>query len=137
MSSGAAPLVRKVEANVPAVTILATTVTQIGESPVDGSVTGVSYTPNANITGADSPASRTCTLINKGQDGNGTTVVATLALTLGVNLTDFNETAATLSVVADATDVAEGDILAWSSAAVGGTGLVDPGGLVQVEISRS
>lgn len=132
-----APLVRSLEQAVPAVTILATEVTVIGESPFAGTVTGVSYTPKANITGAASPASRTLSLINKGTDGNGTTVVASLALLGGVNPLDFDETAITLSVVAGATTVAEGDELAWSSAPVGGTGLVDPGGTVKVEITRA
>lgn len=132
-----APRVGTLEENVPAVTILATTVTQIGEVPFAGFVNGVSYKPNANITGAADPASRTCTLINKGQDGNGAVVVATLAFVSGVNGVDFDEQAATLSVVAGARTVAQGDVLAWSSAPVGATGLVDPGGSVQVSIGRT
>lgn len=50
--------------------------------------------------------------------------------------TDFDEKAITLSVVADATTVAAGDILAWDET-VAGDGLASPGGKVQVEISRS
>lgn len=123
--------------NVPAVAILASAETQIGEVTEGGFVNGVTYTPNANITGAASPASRTCTLINKGSDGNGTTVIATLALLGGVNPLDFDEFACTLSVVAGARTVAAGDILTWSSVPVGGTGLVDPGGRVVVSIGRT
>jgi hypothetical protein len=96
----------------------------------------VSYTPKADITGANTE-SRTLTLVNKGSDGNGTTVVATLAFTSGVNASDYDEKAFTLSVVAGATTVAAGDILAAVSTHVGSTGLADPGGLVQVEITRS
>ena len=132
-----APRVSVMEETVPAVTILATTVTTIGEVEEDGVVNSVTYTPNANITGAASPASRTCTLVNKGQDGNGSTVIATLAFIGGVNGLDFDELAATLSVVAGARNVVEGDVLAWNSAPVGGTGLVDPGGRVKIEIGRS
>lgn len=135
--SDQAPLARKIAQRVPAVTILATTVTAVGEAPVAGTVTDVSYTADAAVTGAASPASRTVSLINKGQSGAGTTVVASLALLGGVDLVADDEKAITLSAVAGATTVAVGDILAWSSAAVGGTGLVDPGGLVQVELARS
>jgi hypothetical protein len=132
-----APLIQTLRAQVPAVTILATTVTPVAEAPFAGTVSGVSYTPIADVTGAASPASRTISLINKGADGNGTTVVASLALLGAVNMSDYDEKTITLSVVAGATTVAAGDILAWSSAAVGGTGLVDPGGMVQIEITRS
>ncbi|HEX8781158.1 MAG TPA: hypothetical protein VF728_08345, partial [Nocardioides sp.] len=103
--------------------------------PFAGTVTGASFTPEANITG-NTTETRTLTIVNKGADGDGTTVVATLAFTTGVNATDFNESAFTLSAVADATDVAAGDILAFASTHGGSTGLADPGGLVQVEITR-
>lgn len=132
-----APLVRDISARVPAVTILATTVTGVGEAPYAGTVTAVTYTADAAVTGANSPASRTVSLINKGQAGAGTTVIATLALVSGVNLVAFDEKPITLSVTAADLVIAAGDILAWSSAAVGGTGLVDPGGLVDITVSRS
>lgn len=131
-----APLVRKIEATVPAVAAASDADQTIGEAPFAGTVTGASYTPEANITGADTET-RTFTVVNKGADGNGTTVVATLAMTNGVNATDFNESAMTLSAVAGATTVAEGDILAFVSTHSGSTGLADPGGKVQVEITRS
>lgn len=131
------PLARTLTAPVPAQTILATAVLAIARAPFAGTVTAVRYAPVADVTGAASPASRTVSLINKGADGNGTTVVASLALLGSVNLTDYDEKAITLSVVAGATTVAAGDILAWSTAPVGGTGLVDPGGLVAIDLSRS
>ena len=132
-----APLVRKLEAAVEAVTILATGDTIIGEAPFAGVVTAVSYTPKANVTGAASPASRTLSVINKGQDGNGTTVVASLALLSGVNLLDYDETALTLSGTPANLNVAAGDVLEFNSVPVGGTGLVDPGGKVEVSIARA
>lgn len=132
----AAPLVRKLQSSTEALGATADGTVVIGEAPFAGTVTGVTYTPESDITGAASPASRTFSLVNKGADGNGTTVVATLAMVSGVNASDFDEKAITLSVVADATDVAEGDVLAWTSTHVGGTGLADPGGLVEVEVSR-
>lgn len=132
-----APLVRDISSRVPAVTILATTVTGIGEAPFAGTVTAVTYAADAAVTGAASPASRTVSLINKGQSGAGTTVVASLALLGGVNLVAFDEKALTLSATAADLVIVAGDILAWSSAPVGGTGLVDPGGLVDITVSRT
>jgi hypothetical protein len=130
-----APYLQTIKATMPATAQGATADMTIGEAPFAGTVTAISYTPEANITGDDTN-SRTLTVVNKGLDGNGTTVVGTLAFTTGINGTDFNEQAFTLSEVEDATTVAEGDILALVSTAVA-SGLADPGGLVQVTISRS
>lgn len=132
--SGRSPHIERFTADVPAVAAGTTTSTALLEAPFAGTVTAVSYTPVANMTG-DSTNSRTFTLVNKGADGNGTTVIATRAMITGQDATDFNEDALTLSVVEGATDVAEGDILAWVSTHVA-SGLADPGGLVQVEITR-
>lgn len=100
-----------------------------------GTVSSVSYAPVAALSGANTN-SRTLNLINKGQDGSGSTVVATLALVSGVNLVAFDEKAITLSVVANATNVTAGDILQWQSLHVG-TGITDPGGEVEVQVARS
>ena len=132
--SGRAPRVDRLTADVPAVAAGATASTAILEAPYAGTVTAVTYTPIANMTG-DNTNTRTFTLVNKGADGNGTTVIATRAMTTGVNATDYNEDALTLSVVAGATTVAEGDILAWVST-FAAAGLADPGGLVQIEVTR-
>lgn len=133
--SGRAPYVSRLTADVPSVAQAATSSVAILEMPYAGTVTAVTYTPIANITG-DNTNTRTLTLVNKGLDGNGTTVVATLAYTTGVNATDFNEDALTLSAVEGATTVAEGAILAWVSTH-GASGLADPGGLVQIEVTRT
>lgn len=132
-----APLVKDKQSRVAAVTILADATESIGVAPFDGTVTAVSYTADAAVTGAASPSSRTVALVNKKQDGSGTTVVASLALLSGVNLVAFDEKAITLSATPADLVVAAGDILEWTSTHVGGTGLVDPGGLVQVTFSRS
>jgi hypothetical protein len=97
----------------------------------------VSYTPVAAITGAASPASRTFTLYNRGNVGTGTTVVAQLAMVGGVNAVQYDEKAITLSATAANLVVAADDVLEWESLHVGGTGLVDPGGQVRVEVARS
>ena len=123
----------RLQATVPNLTAT-TTADQVVAEARAGRVTGVSYTPEAAITGAASPASRTFSLVNKGQAGIGTVTVASLAMVGGVNAVAFDELAITLSSTASDKAVADGDELVWVSTAVGGTGLVDPGGLVQVEI---
>jgi len=106
-----------------------------GRAPEDGVLSAASFTPVANVTGAASN-NRQYDVINKGQDGNGTVVMATLAFGSGVNATDFNEQAFTLSVVEGATEVAEGDVIAVLSSAPG-TGIADPGGRVDLTFARS
>jgi hypothetical protein len=123
-------------AQTPAATILQTTVYPIKVSEA-GVVSSVSYSPTAAVTGAASPASRTLNLINKAQDGTGSTVVATLALVAGVNLVAFDEKTITLSGTPANLVVAAGDVLQWQSIAVGGTGLVEGGGEVEVIVARS
>jgi hypothetical protein len=131
-----APLTRTLTTTAPAVAAASDGHQTIDEVPFAGTVTGVSYTPEAAITGANTET-RTLTVVNKGAAGSGTTVVATLAFTSGVNGVAFDEKAFTLSVVSGATTVAAGDILALVSTHSGSTGLADPGGLAQVEITRS
>lgn len=130
-----APLKRTVEVDCEPVTILATGAQNV-RAPFAGTVSKVSYTALAAVTGANSPASRTLSVINHGQAGAGSTVVASLALVSGVNLVAFDERALTLSATAADLVVAEGDILEFRSAAVGGTGLVDPGGTAVIEFTR-
>lgn len=132
----ASPLLRNLNVVAPAVAANADKSTIVGESLEDGVVSGVSYTPVADVTGANTET-RTISLVNKGGDGNGTTVVATLALASGVNLSDFDEKALTLSATPANLIVAESDVLAFASIHSGTTGLADPGGSVKVEIGRS
>lgn len=100
-----------------------------------GKVTSVSYVPEAAATG-DNTNARTFTLVNKGTAGAGTTVIATLALTSGVNLVASDEKAFTLSATAADRLVTEGDVLALVSTHTG-TGVVDPGGAVVVKGNRT
>lgn len=130
-----APYVRRMQATIPAATIAADVDQTVGEAPFDGTVTGVSLTPEAAVTG-DNTHYRTFTLVNKGQTGVGTTVIATLALTTGINLVAFDEKAFTLSVVAGATTVVAEDILAVVEVHTG-NGLAHSGGQVEIEISRT
>lgn len=130
------PLIVELSASTEAVAAGADAAVIVGRAGFAGVVTGVTYTPEANITG-DNTESRTYSLVNKGTDGNGTTVIATLPMTTGVNGVDFDEKTITLSATAADLVVADGQILAWTTTHVGSTGLADPGGRVKVLISRS
>lgn len=116
------------------VTIAATDTFTLGPAPFDCKITSVTYTPEAASTG-DNTHYRTYTLVNKGSAGAGTTVIATLALTTGVDLVASDEKAATLSATAADLLVTAGDVLAWVSTPTG-NGLVDPGGSVLVKGNR-
>jgi len=129
-----APLTSKLTADADAVAKGADSSISIGPAPFAGKVTSVTYTPSAAITGT-ATNTRTLKLLNKGQSGSGTAVVAELALVSGVNPAAFDEKALTLSGTASKLEVAEGDILAFESVHTA-EGLVDPGGEVQVKIAR-
>lgn len=128
-----APLRRTIQATIPALGAAVAGDQTIGEAPFAGSVSAVWFTPEADIVG-HATNNRTLTLVNKGADGNGATVVATLAFLAGVNASDFDEIAFTLGVPANLV-VAEGDIFAVVEA-VGASGLANPGGLIQVTVDR-
>lgn len=131
-----APYVQVIERNVPAVPTAGNDDdTVLGQAPFACTVTSVQYVPEAAITGADTN-SRTVSLVNKGQAGSGTTTVASLALTNGVNASANDEKTITLSGTAANLVLAAGDTLQWRSIHVG-TGITDPGGVVRVTISRS
>lgn len=130
-----APFVRDIATIVPNVAAGSTDTSTIGKAPFAGTVTAVTFVPDAGMTGNDTNY-RTVNIINKGDDGSGTTVVATLAFTSGTNATAFNETTITLTGTAADLVVEAGDVLAWNSVHTA-SGIVDPGGLVTVSISRS
>lgn len=133
MAPDMAPLVRKYEAEIGAA-VAANTVSAPLRAEYAGVVTSVTYVPSALVTGA-ATNNRTVSVVNRGQDGSGSTVVASLNFAAGINAAAFDEKPITLSVVANATTVAEGDVLEARSAAVG-TGIAEPGSTVFVEISR-
>lgn len=130
-----APLVRSVQATIPALSAAVAGDQTVAEAPFTGTVTAVTFTPEANMTG-DNTNTRTMTLKNKGQSGSGNTTVATLAFTTGVNGTAFDEKAFTLSGTAANLNVTEGDILIVDET-VGASGLANPGGRIEVTFSRS
>jgi hypothetical protein len=131
-----APLVRPIEADVPAVSTAGNSDdTVLAHAPFAGTVTAVEYVPESAITGA-ATNNRTVSLVNKGQAGSGTTVIATLNFASGVNAAANDQKTIPLSGTAADLVVAEGDVLQWRSVAVG-TGIADPGGLVRVTVSRT
>jgi hypothetical protein len=131
-----APLTRTLEAEVPARAAAADGNQVIDEAPFAGTVTAVTYIPEGAVSGANTDT-RTIAVVNKGQSGSGSTSVASLALTSGVNLVANDEKALTLSGTPANLVVAAGDVLQFTSTHAGSTGLADPGGHVEVTISRS
>jgi hypothetical protein len=104
--------------------------TNVWVAPRDATVSAVTYTTVTAITGANTNT-RSVSLVNKGQAGAGTTVVATLQFDSSVNTVAADEKTITLSATPANLLVVAGDVLQWQSTAVG-TGIADPGGLVTV-----
>lgn len=122
-------------ATIPAVAAAVDDSTVFGEVSFAGTVTSVTYTPEAAITGA-ATNHRAIRLRNRGAAGTGTTVIAELAFDAGVNAAAFDEVTIPLTATVANRAIAEGDILEVFSDSIG-TGLADPGGVVQVAIGRS
>jgi hypothetical protein len=130
-TSGQSPLVATFRQHAAAVAQGADAEVALFEAPFDGTVTSVTYTPEAAITGANTDT-RKVEVYNRKQDGTGTVQVALLQFNSGVNAAKWDEKDITLVTA----DVAQGDILSFKSTHVG-AGLADPGGNVQVEFTRS
>lgn len=101
----------------------------------DGELSAASFAPEASITG-NTTNTRTLTIVNKGADGTGTTVMATIAFITGNNGVAYVPKDFVLSVVEGATSFEAGDSIAVSSA-YAASGLADPGGLVKASLSRA
>lgn len=104
-------------------------------APFDGTVTAVSYVPVAAVTGANTN-SRTVSVVNHGQDGSGSTSVASLAFVSAVNAAAYDEKDITLSGTPANLTVVAGDILEGRSLHIG-TGIAEPGGTLFVTLARS
>lgn len=104
--------------------------TQAYVAPRAATVSVVGYVPLTTITGANTNT-RSVSLVNLGQAGSGSTVIATLQFNSGVNATAGQVKAITLSGTAANLVLAAGDVLQWQSTHVG-TGIADPGGLVSI-----
>ncbi|HEY3875562.1 MAG TPA: hypothetical protein VGM92_08790 [Candidatus Kapabacteria bacterium] len=99
-------------------------------APHSGTITSVNYITPSALTGANTN-SRTVSVLNKTQS----LTPATLAFTSGVSTVAFTAKNITLGNAANVAVIA-GDVLDWNSLHVG-TGLADPGGLVEITITRS
>lgn len=96
----------------------------VGECNFEGNITEVAIFPEAALTAADTNT-RTFTVFNRGQDGTGTTVVATLSTAVaGGNWVAGDKKTMTLAAAADL-DVEQGDVLECVET-VAGTGATHP-----------
>jgi hypothetical protein len=132
MAGEGAPLTKDLNVEVDAAATAADVLVTI-EAPYAGTLTGAEILPTAALTGANTN-SRTITVTNRGT-GAGTTVMATLAFVSGVNLAADTAQSLTLSVVAGALTVAEGDVIEVASLHVG-TGLAAPAFDCELTFSR-
>jgi hypothetical protein len=119
----------------PARTIAADGAAPLFRAPFAGIISAIYFVATATLTGANTH-SRTIQVVNKGQNGLGAIVIASLAFVAGVDAAEFDEKALTLSGTAANLVAAEGDILAVVSTHVG-DGLADPGGIIAVKFGRT
>lgn len=124
---------RKIDTTIPPLGAAVAGDQAIGEAPYDGRVTSVTFTPEAAIAGVVTN-NRKLAVVNKGQDGLGNVEVAGLTFAAGVNAAAFDEKDITLSATIANRSVKAGDVLAVVET-VNGTGLANPGGHVEVEVS--
>lgn len=96
----------------------------------DATVTAVTYATVTAITGANTNT-RSVSLVNKGTDGLGVTVIATIQYNSGVNTVAAVASTVTLSATPANLLVTAGQVLQWQSTHIG-TGIADPGGLVAI-----
>lgn len=133
MAGEASPLIQTVDVEVAAAATGADA-SGLEKAPFAGTLASATIIPLAALSGANTN-SRTVNVYNRGQDGLGTTLLATKAFVSGVNLVAEDEASLTLSVVANALNVAAGDVIEVQSLHVG-TGLACPQFVAQLGFSR-
>jgi len=122
-------------AAVPAIAVGATASTPVGVAPVRGTIISVRCYATALMTGTVAPNFRHIEVFNRGQAGAGVVAVCPVVnFNVGTDLPanaprEFAVTAANAGVL-------PGDVIDWVST-FDGTGLIDPGGIVEVEIMPS
>lgn len=128
---------RTIATTVPAAGAAVTQDQVIGEAPFAGRVTNVIITPEAALT-AHATNFRNFRVVNKGQAGAGTTVVATFATDTPTtdDLVAFDDKTIPLSGTPANLVVAAGDVLA-ADETVAASGVAHSGYKIVVEISRS
>lgn len=110
-----------------------TQATDITEVQFNGTITGASLTTPVAIV-ANGTNYRIFTLMNRGQAGTGTTVIATCDTSV-TGFTAHDERAMTLTATAADLEVAAGDILAIVET-IAGTGVAHTGFLASVSQDR-
>lgn len=123
-----------VNAIVPAVATGSDGFSLLGRARYAGKVTEVRYYPNAALTG-DSTNTRRIRIYNR-TSGGGTTLIADLQFNTAINLVAKTKKVITLTATLGDRVVAAGDLLEFKSDHVG-TGLADPGGICEIDISRT
>jgi hypothetical protein len=108
----------------------------IGKAPFAGRVSAVSIIPEAALT-ANGTNFRTFRVVNKGQNGSGSTVVATFATDTPAtdDLAAFDEKSIPLSGTPANLNVAKNDVLAVDET-IAGSGVAHSGYRAIVEIKR-
>jgi hypothetical protein len=137
MAGEAAPNVRTIAATIPAQGTAGNAQDNvISEAPFAGVVSAVRLVPEAALV-ADNTNNRIIRVLNKGQSGAGSTVVATYTSNVaGGSLVAFDEKLLTLSGTPANLVVAAGDVLVLDET-VAGTGVAHSGFRVEVDISRT
>lgn len=135
-ATGGLQLVTTIKAKVPATAGGSDAELAIGRNGSGGvaTVTAVRYLADATITGANTNT-RSIT-VNRRTAGGSATVLATLQFNSGINATAYASTAITLSGTAANLDVPAGDIITFQSTHIG-TGIADPGGTIEVDLTRA
>jgi len=134
MAGEAAPLIQTVDVEVAAAATGAEA-SGLEKAPFAGKLASATIIPLAALTGADTN-SRTIQVFNRGQDGTGTTLMASKAYTNGINLAAEDEASLTLSATAANLVVADGDVIEVKSLHVG-TGLAAPQFIAKLGFSRT
>jgi hypothetical protein len=136
--SAAAPNVRRLQATVPAQATAGTVQDQvIGTAPFAGVVQAVSIVPEGAVTG-NATNFRNFRVLNKGQAGAGSTLVATFSTnaTPANDLVAFDEKTVPLSGTPANLVVAAGDVLV-ADETVGASGVAHTGYTINVDIART
>lgn len=128
------PQKRKIQVNIPAVAGGSDATTVLCIAPFAGVLSmAVLYAVSA-ITGANTNT-RKLEVINKKQDGAGTTLMASKQFNSGTNAVAFDNTTITNSGTAADLVVAQGDVIVLVSTHVS-TGIADPGGMVELTLTK-
>ncbi len=134
---------RTFQATIPAAAVGATTETILGSitadwAPFGVAVVAVRYSPVTVVTGANTNT-RKLEVWNRGPGGAGTGVMASKQFDLNVNAPALSDTPITVASAGVGTPqlpaAVPGDTLTARSIPVG-TGIADPGGLVEVDVNR-